>query len=98
LLNKGGSHLKGPCSSPDSNLESSEEQLYVPEFNGFRCAKLHESIGNPVLSDRIQNSAVGTPIAHKIPSIRLRIGAPECKIPTMSVLYLESGEEQGPSK
>jgi hypothetical protein len=26
LLNKTGSHLDGPCSSPDSNLKSGEEQ------------------------------------------------------------------------
>jgi hypothetical protein len=40
---------------------------------------------NPVLSSRIQNSAVKTTIG--IPDIHLRIGAPDSKIPTMSVLY-----------
>jgi hypothetical protein len=33
-LNKTGSHLKGPCSSPDIKLEVGEEQLYALNWLG----------------------------------------------------------------
>jgi hypothetical protein len=61
----------------------------------------------PVLSARIQNSAVLTTIGISDSSHFPRIGAPDSRYPTMSVRNtqrslldskLESGEEQGPSK
>jgi hypothetical protein len=61
----------------------------------------------PVLSARIQNSAVLTQLASRIPINIPMVGAPDSRYLTMSVLNtqrslldskLESGEEQGPSK
>jgi hypothetical protein len=61
----------------------------------------------PVLSARIQNSAVLHPLASRIPISCPTIGTPDSWYPTMSFLNkqrslpdskFEFGEEQGPSK